>query len=184
VTGFASLQAGDLPVWQGWKVLPLAPVWVDGDRARADFLDWIGRQASGGPWLIGINNPAQLDWVRAARESGGGGPDVSPACSIAWFADYALYAANRQAQTLLAESLPGLLWAGPWIEQPGTAADPDFRPPLFISRACFRHQSLGQACPGGGPEACARRFDYRLEQGKQSFNVVVRDCLSYTFLAT
>lgn len=64
---------------------------------------------------------------------------------------------------------------------PAAPDDPAFRPPLFISRVCFRRSSLGLGCPAGGPDACPKRFEYPLKQGERDFRVVVKDCLSYTF---
>ncbi len=54
----------------------------------------------------------------------------------------------------------------------------DFRPPLFYSLACFaRHVLNNGACM----DDCPKDFTRDLRQGKNHFQLVVRDCVTYLF---
>jgi putative protease len=56
--------------------------------------------------------------------------------------------------------------------------DSDYHPPLFISRSCFRHDSLHMECA-----TCKdRRHTYTLEQQSRRYRVEVRDCMSHVYL--
>ena len=56
--------------------------------------------------------------------------------------------------------------------------DPHYRPPLFYSLGCFERHARGR---GRCPEGCPKDFMHELRQGKSSFRVVVRDCVTYLF---
>jgi len=89
---------------------------------------------------------------------------------------------------------------------PIVVIDPDFNPPLFYSLGCFaRHVSGGGSCLGrpsaiplrssavprgverkgsadlAVPGECPKDFAYELRQGRNRFQMVVRDCVTYLF---
>ncbi|MHC1691486.1 MAG: U32 family peptidase [Sphaerochaetaceae bacterium] len=163
-----------LAVVDGLVYLPLAPV-LFSEQAYLEVLDHlvdtletlVGRTVL----RVGLNNIGQFLW--AQKHPG-----------IACFADIYLYVANAEAARLLLEQLPnlcGLYW---WLERekgpdqpwPCIASDPgvDFKPPLFISRSCFRHDSLGLSC-----ENCTRNGTWHVQQmGDRNFVVNVHNCLT------
>jgi putative protease len=193
-----------------WRVLPLPPVCFDEERFLEGLVAWIAGLPAGDSVLLGLNNLAHLDWMArlrchpvlaggrrlaafadyglyaANRSAVAALRDAAP--ELLWFTPWVEEArlggrADSPApggadQAGAAPPLPAWSYGA---GLPAAKADPDFKPPLFISRACFRRSSLGLGCPPSGPEACPRRFGYRLEQGSREFRVMVRDCLSYTF---
>jgi len=48
--------------------------------------------------------------------------------------------------------------------------------PLFISRVCLRHSSLGLPCKG-----CSRNNTYTLRQNGKTFRAVCRNCITTVF---
>ena len=57
----------------------------------------------------------------------------------------------------------------PWPFTPTIVKD--FTPPLFIARACYRHDGLGLDCKG-----CTRDHHYVAEQNGILHDVYVKDC--------
>jgi len=123
---------------------------------------------------LGLNNVAHIKWAE-------NNPDIP--C----FADVYLYMSNSLAVDILVERLPNLVGLYRWVEHPATelteyreTASPvgkDFNMPLFISRSCFRYDSLGLSC-----DNCPRRGSWELEQTGKRFLVEVRDCLTVVSL--
>ena len=118
--------------------------------------------------LVGLNNIGDL--IFAERH-----PKYS------YFADIYLYLPNREAAMLLKERIPslvgGYLWLEresyeePWPFTPTIASG--YRPPLFISRSCCRHDGLGLPCNG-----CTRHHEIALEQNGRRYIAYVDDCLT------
>jgi hypothetical protein len=104
--------------------------------------------------------------------------------------------------------MPRLAFAYSWIEDTeaghasfaatleGRAAEPSlpviriapgFRPPLFYSLGCFaKHVLNGGSCPDVPPrmrsqKGCPRDFTREISQGRNRFQVIVRDCVTYLF---
>jgi len=53
-----------------------------------------------------------------------------------------------------------------------------YRPPLFYSLGCYERHSLGA---GKCRRECRRHFIHEVRQGKNRFDVVVKDCVTYLF---
>lgn len=54
---------------------------------------------------------------------------------------------------------------------------PAFRPPLMISLGCHARHARGQRCGAD----CAKSFRFALRQGRNRFQALVRDCVTYLF---
>ncbi len=162
-----------LAMVDGTVYLPLAPVMFNEsaylqslDKLILLVSDRLGRDSI----RVGLNNIGQLEW--AARHA-----------DIACFADVYLYMTNREAAGLLCNRLPNLTGMYHWIERPmdgcidwpcaPTAAGSGFTPPLFISRSCFRYDSLGLSC-----ELCPRSGQWEVSQNGKRYRVEVRNCLT------
>ena len=181
------LELGHLAELGGFRWLPLAPVLVE-DRA---WIEAVKRLAADNPTerlAVGLNNVSHLAFVSGLREA----PN-------AWFfADFFLYVANGSTLRFLERRVPRLLFAYEWLEGTGPGAGPGagpggastsvptirvsprFTPPLFTSLGCFtRHSTNGGRCQ---PD-CPRNFSSTLQQGRNHFRVVVRDCVTYLFKA-
>lgn len=153
--------------------IPLAPVMFD-ETAYLKSLDTlIAKLRSYTPSAsirVGLNNIAQVTWAQQH-------PEVSVFCDIY------LYLANREAAGLMKELLDNLDGGYYWMESPRIPTEgwpflpapvgKDFLPPLFISRACYRHDALGLSCT-----RCAKQATYSLTQGQHSYRVTVDNCLT------
>ena len=161
--------------------LPLPPVqFSEQDFTRIDRkLERLRTAYPGKRIIVGISNIGQVEWY--TRQD-----------SIACFIDYHLYCANSQTAVLFSGQLHDCIGAYYWIEDrdqpvqrgydswgiPLSYIDADFNPPIFITRTCFRKDSLGQSC-----STCrGRSYDYELEQKGRDFLVEVRDCMSYVYV--
>ena len=96
-----------------------------------------------------------------------------------YFADIYLYLSNRAAAELLYSECPNFIGGYLWIERK-TYIEPwpitpttinGFQPPLFISRACYRHDGLGLDCKG-----CGRHHLFTLEQNGDYYEAIVDNC--------
>jgi hypothetical protein len=187
---FAGLDAeGSLPegvslaILGGFTYVPLPPVIMD----DAAFLKGLERLVSGSPgtrFAVGLSNVAHLAFADRLRNS----PN-------AWFfVDFPLYVANLRAYRFFENRVKRLLFQYFWMEgdQEGyrllasrvgdnarlVRMAPNFRAPLFYSLGCFaKHSLFGGTCAS----ECPKDFHARLEQGKNGFVVVVRDCVTYLF---
>lgn len=123
---------------------------------------------------IGLNNIAHLNFACKHPE-------------YEYFADIYLYLSNRESARLLVDEniniIGGYLWLerdshGPdWPFTPTIVSDA-FNPPLFISRSCFRHDSLNLDCKG-----CTHHHSFKVIQNNQSYDVFVDDCQSVVSIA-
>ncbi len=123
-----------------------------------------------GPVMIGLNNIGQIIFAKSHPQ-------------YSYFADIYLYLSNRECAKLLKNLLKdnlkgGYLWIersdyiGPWPFSP--AIEKNFIPPLFISRSCYRHDSLGLDCKG-----CKKEHLFLLEQNGEEYEAYVKDCCTY-----
>jgi len=174
----ARLKAGSsleacLSVVGGLWYLPLAPVLFNESSyfaALDNLIRILSSRVDRGRLRIGLNNIGQIFWA-------GNNPDIT--C----FADIYLYMPNAEASALLVEQVPNLRGSYGWLEKRQSpsagwscgASDPgsDFPLPLFISRSCFRYDSLGLSCEG-----CSRNGSWKVEQNGGIYAVEVHDCLT------
>ncbi len=123
-----------------------------------------------GPVMIGLNNIGQVLFAKGHSQYG-------------YFADIYLYLSNRECAKLLKNILQdnlkgGYLWIeradyeSPWPFTP--TIEKNFIPPLFISRSCYRHDSLGLDCKG-----CKKEHLFQLEQNGEEYEAYVKDCCTY-----
>ena len=149
----------------GRTYLSFPPVKFDEDRI---FREMKEKALSVPSPVIGLNN---IGDIRFAKEN----PQFS------YFADIYLYLSNREAAELLREEVPslegGYLWVErdsyerPWPFTPTAASG--YRMPLFISRSCYRHDSLGLSC-----DECKRHSLHHIRQNERRYEVTVDDCLT------
>ncbi len=119
---------------------------------------------------FGLNNIGQAFYFRKNQ--------------LACFFDIYFYLANNEAAKLALsmglDSKGGYLWMerseGDFSTWPFTPAivETSFKPPLFISRSCFRHDSLMLSCEG-----CPHRGSWYVKGDKDRYKVLVEDCITY-----
>lgn len=152
--------------------LPLAPVMYQEEayfQALDAIVETLQRHGNLEKVRFGLNNIAQVRWAKR-----------HPECKV--FCDIYLYLANSHAAHLMVEELEdrlvgGYLWLetqsftkGYWPFLP-TVVAPSFNIPLFISRSCFRHDSLLLSC-----KDCPHRGSWYLNQMDRRLHVMVKDC--------
>lgn len=96
-----------------------------------------------------------------------------------YFADIYLYLSNRETANLLKNLVPslagGYLWLErdeyerPWPFKPTPVSD--YRPPLFISRACYRHDGLRLSC-----KDCTKHNTFHAEQNGRKYIIYADNC--------
>jgi putative protease len=175
----------------GYRWLPLPPVLLD-DGRWTEALQGLAAAHPDTRFAIGLNNLSHVAIAAALR----------PHKNISFFADFYLYVANCRALSFIRERVPRLLFAYAWIEGergekaeircgappaqftegsrnvPIVIIDPDFSPPLFYSLGCFaRHVSGAGTCL----DNCPKDFARELRQGRNRFQMIVRDCMTYLF---
>lgn len=147
----------------GYHYITIPPVTYAEDRLFKSIEESAKRYQN---CRIGLNNIAHVAFAKAHPE-------------YEYFADIYLYLSNRESALLLQSIVPNLIGGYLWIERT-TYQDPwpfkptvekDFKPPLFISRSCYRHDSLGMDCKG-----CSRHHDFAIEQNGEIYSVFVDDC--------
>ena len=165
-------ENGPLAEFKGKGCFPLSPLLLPDslDKHKRPFLPVDAD-------LLGLGNWGHIPLYRQWKEL---------KQNLEWFGDIGFLLANTQAALLLEESV-GCAPAGhygwvetPHFELPGcfSSQGQDFRPPLFISRNCFKKHSLKESC-----RDCSRKHDYRLKQNGKAYKVFVRDCLTWIFSA-
>lgn len=159
LTGFIAewegLKAGQLAPTPWGLALPLAPFTPNEElyfRRLREFVLKV-REEGGAPLFPGLSNPCHLTWVQRLRDEG--------LAVDRWFADWGFHAANPWTPVQLNQSLPGLTFAVPWLEDPA-CQDKSFFPPLFTSRACMLRNSFGtQPLPSATPTKDSAAFGSR-----------------------
>ncbi|HBO35182.1 MAG TPA: peptidase U32 [Sphaerochaeta sp.] len=153
--------------------LPLSPVMFD-EQQFFDDLDYLVAAMSEEGVLdqvrFGLNNIGQASYFRKRQ--------------LACFFDIYFYLGNSEAAKLALsmglDSKGGYLWMeqseGDFSTWPFTPAivETSFKPPLFISRSCFRHDSLMLSCEG-----CPHRGSWYVKGDKDRYKVLVEDCITY-----
>lgn len=160
--------ASQLATIDGVHYLPLPPVTFD-ERATLEALERIVERL-GKNLMVGLNNIAHVGWARDHTE-------------VSVFADIYLYVTNWESVALLLGALENLSGAYHWVEReamdvsgwPLKASPPGkgFTLPLFISRNCFRYDSLGLPCEG-----CPRHGSWHVEQNGRRYRVEVNECVT------
>lgn len=174
----SALNAGAEPESSLFKVedtlyLPLSPVMFD-ERRYLEALDAIVARLEESnrlqDTLFGLNNLAQIRWANRHPK-------------VRCFFDTYLYLANGEAAQLALELCPNLQGGYLWMETenydesrwpfepslPGST----YAPPLFISRSCFRHDSLLLPCTG-----CPHNGSWYVTQQDHRYHVMVHDCIT------
>lgn len=165
----AGKNVNQLLAIQGERVyLPLAPIMFE-EQKYLEALDQLIVLIKK-PVYVGLNNIGQMAWARQHPE-------------IACFIDIYLYMANRYAAAASCSNLESLQGMYHWIERdaidtsawPSHATTPpgNFSMPLFISRSCYRYDTLKQSCEG-----CPRRGNWVIEQNGKKYKVMVRSCVT------
>lgn len=147
----------------GYSYITLPPVTYEEEK----LFEEVEEIAKSTPNLrIGLNNIGQVLFAKEHPE-------------YEYFADIYLYLSNREAAELLLKECPNMIGGYLWIERkeysepwPMTpTAVKGFQPPLFISRACYRHDGLGLDC-----RACTRHHTFTLEQNGEYYEALVDNC--------
>ncbi|MDC7235801.1 MAG: U32 family peptidase [Spirochaetales bacterium] len=157
---------------------PLSPlVFPEGEEFFLKGLISNFRKYPGDKKCVGIGNWGHIGFYRELKKE-----DDSLGC----YGDTGMLLAISQGVLLMRELLgPDFIAAYGWLEAaeedlPGALSpvDREFRPPLFISRNCFKKHSLGGSCSG-----CSRNLEYPLVQKDRSYRVYVKHCLTWIFAA-
>jgi putative protease len=157
----------------GKLYLPLCPIMLDEEGYLKDLETIVEKLSATGTLpsvRFGLNNIAQVAWAKR-----------HPECKV--FCDIYLYLANHLAAEALEEELPNLTGGYLWLETASydpalwpfepTLVSPSFGVPLFISRSCFRHDSLLLSCEG-----CPHQGSWYLTQQDRKLHVMVKDCIT------
>ena len=122
-----------------------------------------------GKVMIGLNNIADVYFAKNHPE-------------YSYFMDAYLYASNRESVALISdilkESLKGAYIAPDFdceaVSWPVKGSPLNgYKLPMFISRSCFSHDSLGLSC-----EDCSRHNTFKIEQNGRRYLVTVDNCQS------
>ncbi len=116
--------------------------------------------------VVGLNNIGDIIFAEKHPE-------------YSYFADIYLYLPNRESAKLLKERIPSLIGGYLWLER-NSCEEPwpfaptiveNYVPPLFISRACYRHDGLGLDCRG-----CTRHNTFHAEQNGRKYIIFNDNC--------
>ncbi len=153
--------------------LPLSPVMFDEEQFFKDLntvITYLGIEGYLERTRIGLNNIGQLNWARMQK-------------NVSCFFDIYLPLGNSESAKMALDLLPDLAGAYLWMEHDyfevgrwpftPTKVGPEFSPPLFISRSCFRHDSLMLSCEG-----CPLKGSWYVKQQNHRYHVMVNDCIT------
>lgn len=158
----------------GRYYLPLCPITFNEPKFLSDLETVTHKLEADGvlPQVrFGMNNIAHVKWAKE-----------HPSCKV--FADIYLYLPNAAAASSLSRLLPDNLSGGylsletrsyrseDWPFEP-TIVSPTFNVPLFLSRSCFRHDSLLFSC-----ENCPHEGSWYLNQQNRRLHVMVKNCMT------
>lgn len=104
--------------------------------------------------IVGINNISQLEWA-----------EQHPKTKI--FTDIFFYLENSYALDWVTHVLPN------WIGDYSINENIDVAP-VFISRVCFRKNSLGLSCKN-----CSKTGAWNISQKEKNYKVEVNNCITY-----
>lgn len=141
---------------QNIHVLPREKYTIDQNATRLNpimfnekkFFEDLEKQ---NPSIVGINNIAQVKWLKEHPQT---------RC----FADVFMYAKNSEALALLKQELPNI---------EGFVSEDEDKVPIFISRVCFRHNSLGLDCKN-----CSKDNTYHISQNEKNYLVKCKNCIT------
>ena len=138
--------------------MALCPVMFN-EKGYLEKVDSIIKENPG--LTVGLNNIAQVLWAKNH-------PDTR------FFADVFLYTQNTHAFEELREEIPSLIGSYELDrDTPFNYTGDTYTPPLFISRVCMRHNSLGLPCKG-----CSRDNTYHLQQNGKHYKATCRNCMT------
>ncbi len=153
--------------------LPLSPVMFNEGQFFTDLDFLVAKMKEEGFFdrvRIGLNNIGQISYFRETQ--------------IACFFDIYLYLANSEAANLALTLGLNFKGAYLWMERHEgdfttwpfipTIVEATYTPPLFISRSCFRHDSLMLSCEG-----CPHKGSWYVKGDKDRYKVLVEDCITY-----
>lgn len=145
------------------EFLPLSPLMFDEEEY---FKKLDGIVEAHPHVIVGLSNVAQVQWAKRHPET-------------KVFADFFLYTYNRLAYEELAQRLPNLIGSYETRKDtPFTYVGDDFKVPLFVSRVCLRHNSLGPLNKGLSCAGCSRDNSYHINQNGRRYKVLCRDCIT------
>lgn len=178
-------SADSIPTFKNNYYIPLAPVLFHPEKYKDDLFSLIKKLMDihhiGGEHIyLGINNIGHIPIIKEANNL----------FSTQTFVDIYCYTANHLTILELSNHIE-TAFAYYWIEDPHPPlqkslrswaaemvfTDEAFNPPLFISRSCFKRDSLGMSYRN----CTAETSKYRLEQNGNFYTVYTEDCLSYMF---
>ncbi|MCF7953472.1 MAG: U32 family peptidase, partial [Spirochaetales bacterium] len=178
-------SADSIPTFKDYYYIPLAPVLFHPEEYKEALFSLIKRlivthHIGGEHIYLGINNIGHIPIVKEAHKL----------FYTRTFVDIYCYTANHFTILELSHHAE-TAFAYYWIEDPHPPlpeslrswaaemvfTDKAFNPPLFISRSCFKGDSLGMSCRN----CTAKTSKYRLEQNGNSYTVYTEDCMSYMF---
>ncbi|MDY0289029.1 MAG: peptidase U32 family protein [Sphaerochaeta sp.] len=153
--------------------LPLSPVMFDEERFFKDLCSVVTYLEEEGyleRTRIGLNNIGQIPWARETK-------------GLSCFFDIYLPLGNSESAKMALELCPELSGAYLWMEKEyhepefwpftPTLVSKEFSPPLFISRSCFRHDSLMLSCVG-----CPLKGSWYVKQQNHRYHVMVNECIT------
>ncbi len=157
-----------LPIVDGIAYIPLPPVTFD-EESMFQALEAIIRMVKN-PVRVGLNNVAHIGWAMRNAD-------------VPCFADIYLYMSNRLAVQQFLDHVPSPVGLYQWVERttldvsrwpayPSSVGE-DFAIPLFISRSCYRYDTLGMPCEG-----CPRHGSWSITQQGLNYHIDVIDCVT------
>ncbi len=170
----------------GKTYIPLMPVLFN-PKPYFDELNRLLDSGNGKNYVLGLNSITHLAWTDKLTERD----------NVSFFIDYGLYTANSRTLNYYRDRIPKLEFCYFWIEgsrddyenladslkegdPPLYFIEKDFKPHLFLSRACHTNNINGGNCPS----ACPKDFKYELRQKNRNFTVIVKDCMTWLFDAS
>ncbi|HZJ88411.1 MAG TPA: DUF3656 domain-containing protein [Sphaerochaeta sp.] len=169
-----ALEQGENPLFafDGYFYLPLPSVMFEQERFFADLdrlLALLEERGLLDKVRFGLNNIGQIPYFQEKQ--------------LPCFADIYLYLANSESAKSLAESNLKLIGGYLWLERTATdttrwpfeptVVDAAFTAPAFISRSCFRHDSLLLSCEG-----CPHHGSWIAKANTVEYRVLVDDCVT------
>lgn len=158
---------------EGMRVIPLLPVLPE-EKEYWEALEKLIESNPQEKFLLGLNNLGHLAWAKEQTKE-----------NVSFFSDFYLYHANHFSVEFIKETLPKILFAYEWVENPVSFENSPLpliktedknELPYFISLGCFeKHNVFKGKCPPN----CGKRYAHALKNGQQNYQVLVRDCMTY-----
>lgn len=173
--GFAENKSPEELLFEedGWYYLPLSPISFHEQQFFEDLTAIVAHLETIGcvdKVRIGLNNIGHISWARSQA-------------TLSFFFDIYLPLSNSESATLALELGVNLVGGYLWMEREEcsdtlwpftpTPVGSTFSPPLFISRSCFRHDSLLLSCEG-----CPHKGSWYVTQQNNRYHVMVDNCIT------